>query len=253
MYGIGSALAALVVALALARGTSWWWPFSAAAAPLALLGVGAWRASRGDAPPHAPTPSASGARRSLTARELLAVGVFVLYVAGEVMTSTWMASYLGTPGVSALSAEQATTCVAVFFGLMTLTRLAAAVLGTPRRTSWLLRVALAVPIVALVAPRFGAPAWLVAAAGACGPFYPLLLARVGGAAPQRARLFTVTMIGSCNVMLVASHVGLGGVAERLGMSRAYWLPAICLVAAAAGLELHLRSTRASGAEMPVPK
>lgn len=233
MFGFGAMVATTVVGVGVARGLPWTW-FFWAAVPV-FVGLLVFALQRLGRQAHHGAATVQSTR--LTRPQLLVIVTFCLYVAGEVTTTVWMTSYLvKTRG---FSVSEATPYVTACFLIMTLSRVACAFVMTPSRETWTLRLALLLPIVALLCGHLGlSPA--LALAGVYGPFFPVFLSRAGRAFPETWRSLTIWIMVLMNVLLGVCNLSLGALADGLGIEAAYLLPIALLFAAFVSLHFTLK-------------
>jgi fucose permease len=190
-YGVGASAGPLLMTGVLAAGWSWRWGYGLVAILLALLGAGfvrtrrLWESARSDpdAPPHA------ALRSSLTRPVVHASGLlFLVYTGVESTPGAWVYSLLTE--ARGVAPSLAGTAVALYWGSLTLGRVASGALAHRWPTRSLLRSSL------FLAPAWGGLLWaglhpladlfaLAALGFTVGPVFPLLIAgtptRVGEA------------------------------------------------------------------------
>lgn len=245
MYGLGSLIAPLALSGLLSRGVAWPW-LLLAFPPLSVLAVlGLMRGVKeeeGGLPPVRETSRLNG-------RQILVLFTLGLYVAGEVVVSMWLSTYLvATRG---MAVEETTIYVSGFFFLMATSRLT---WFLSLRKGWeraVLLGSLLVPAACVVVGHQGHP-WAFAGAGVMGGFFPVFLGRVSHRFPEQARAITVWILVAVQGTLMACHTLVGAIADELGMETAYWFPLPMLLAATACLLLYLRR-EGSPVSHPLPQ
>lgn len=178
----------------------------------------------------------------LTGLQKLCVGLFAIYVAGEVTTAIWLPTYLVE--ACGVAVENAPAYLTGYFLALTAARLLCFAFITPRSEKIVLVLSLAVPLAAHALGRAGM-LWAFALMGLYGPFFPVLLARISRTFPDKWRAVTIWSIVAMNVLIGIGNVGLGSLADWLGISGAFYLPPACI---AIGLALlvyyfHAESTK----------
>ena len=93
---------------------------------------------------------------------------------------------------------------------------------------------LAIPFFAIVAGHAGY-LWAWPLAGAAGPFFPVTMARVSRAFPEKTRALTITLLTSVQLALALAQLAMGRLTDAVGITNAYWTPALVYAAVAAGL------------------
>jgi fucose permease len=232
MYGVGSALATMTVGHLISRGKPWSTPYFFAAPffiGLSLYSVALLRSRK----------KAEVVRKEtgkITPLQVFVVFLFSTYVAGEVMTATWMTTYLVR--VQNMSVSEATPFLSVYFLIMTGMRLGCAFFLKPHMEKLILRWALLVPVGFFLLGYKGA-LWAFPLAGLYGPFFPVFLSRVTRFFNASARTLTILIMVGMNAMLGVCSLGLGRLADVLGMRQAYLLAPILLFSGFCLLNIYL--------------
>lgn len=233
MFGLGSLAGAALVAARLAAGDRWSNLYTIAVpcflGLLAFAAIGMKRAAK-ERPRTVQAATLAPAHMAL-------VGLFGLYVVGEVMTSLWLSSFLVE--AEGFSPEDAARFQARYFLVLTAARIACVVLVKQRWERLVLTLALVLPIGAFAIGRMGAPSALVFM-GLYGPFFPVMLARASRLYADRWRTITIWTIVAMNGLLAVSTAGLGALADAYGIVRAFHLPPLVLAMTLAGLWLYFR-------------
>jgi fucose permease len=240
-FGAGALGAPLVVGQALARGIDWQPLFAATAIPVLAFAVLLARVPmpsgrhvrepRGAATPGAPI----FANLAFVA---LAVAI-ATYVSAEIGVSTWLVRYLSTA-----PAELATAALGVYWGGVTLGRLAAALTASRIPTVPFAVVAVLASSVALVgalvAPDVGLSVVLFGLVGfASGPVYPLIISVAGQRFPGRGALVAGSLAGVAVVGGLVYPPLMGILSESVGI-RGGMLGAAALGVVCAGAVLAAR-------------
>jgi fucose permease len=233
MYGFGSMFAALTVATTLRHEISWPWIVTAPTPFILVFLFFLFKKLK---------PNAQGIRKetalnSLSKFQILAVVLFSLYVAGEVISSMWLSSYL-VERYSWTVPDSANYCMG-FFAVMTLTRFLCFLFISKKQEKTIMLAALLIPIAAFILGLSGFP-WAFVLVGCVGPFFPLFLARVSRTFPNAWRSMTIWIIIGMQGILVVSHLSLGRVADLFTINKAYILGVLLLIATYLLLLLYLR-------------
>lgn len=232
MYGIGSGLATITVGSLMARGMHWTSPYFIAIPFFILLCLYAGVLLRS----AKKTMAARKESGKITPLQFFVVLMFGIYVAGEVMTATWMTTYLVR--VQNMTVSEATPYLSIYFLIMTLARLGCAVFLKPSMEKIVLRIALLVPVGFFLLGYHGA-LWAFPLVGCYGPFFPVFLARVSRVFHMSARNLTILIMVGMNALLGACSLGLGRLADMLGMRDAYLLAPALLFSGFCLLNVYL--------------
>jgi MFS family permease len=236
MYGFGSLFAPLALQFFLSR--EFHWPVViAAATPLfaALffyVGIAV--------PEVSPVAVQESPSSRLTRLQGLILLTFCIYVAGEVITSVWMVTYL----VEArhFSVEAASPYLAGFFVMMCASRGLCFLSLKPTLEVWVISFSLILGSVFFALGLWG-HCWAFSLVGIIGPFYPLVLARVTRSFPQQARALTLWILSSVQLTLGAAHMTIGRLTDMIGIETSYRVPFLLFLAALCGFLAYLQWER----------
>jgi MFS family permease len=223
MYGIGSMLAPLAVALV----TSHQWPWSLLIVGMAPLALGLFLWIKFGLEEQGPAPEQGGQRLTFDSMKLRVFLTFMGYVASEVACSMWMATYLSAK--FDLSVEQSSPVTSGFFAVMMMTRLLCFFFASAKYRNLLMWASLIIPAVVVTAVQLGGSFWLLPLAGCFGPFFPMYFSMVSRHYPDEWRSMSIWLIVSLQIALMAMNLGVGQLAEYLGSAKAYWFIPITLV------------------------
>ena len=225
-YGLASFAAPMIAAPVLVDAQAWpqlfVWAIPAFAVLILLC---LWLAPESKATAPQETLQSIG----LSKEQWLVVAVVILYVGGEVLASMWMTSWVVSAGASLQVGARYT---AIFFALMTATRLICAIFLPQRWIPLVLWLSLLVPIVCFVTGRIFDVPLLVSCTGLLGPFFPLFLSRASVKFPGKDRTLTIWILSLMQILLALVHLVVGEIAGKFGMSLAYWLPPVFLAMSA---------------------
>ena len=186
MYGLGSFVAPFSLTAASYLSWPWWSVLSVASVLLFILGIVYFislpdeRKALGKASTSEPF--------ALKKIHIVALASFGLYVAGEVMTSMWMATFLVDD--IGLSSSEAAPYVSGFFMAMAATRLLGFFFIREHIEKYVLYICLMVGITALIISLFGYY-YLLPTVGLVGPFFPLFMAELSRTFPKAWQSMTV--------------------------------------------------------------
>jgi fucose permease len=235
MYGLGSLCAPEVAKRLLAGGYSWSYTVLAILPLAVLLLFGTFGMPR-----HAIETKPVKKAGSIHKMQILILGIFAIYVAGEVMTSMWMASYL-VESVH-LTVVDAAPYLSGFFLIMAITRILCFFSMKPQLEIFILIFSLVGAIV-FFGVGYSGSIWAFPLVGLLGPFFPLFLARLGKTFPDSVRSLTLWILASNQLTQACFHFVVGGLADRLGIRTAYGLPFILLAGCFGLLLWYLRLVR----------
>jgi len=163
----------------------------------------------------------------ITSIQIFVVFMFSVYVAGEVTTATWMTTYMVR--VLGMQVSDATPYLSIYFLLMTAIRMVCAFFLKPSMEKIVLKCALIIPVGFFFVGYKGA-LWGFPLMAAYGPFFPVFLARLNRMFPESARNLTILVMVGMNAMVGICSLGLGRLADILGMGYAYLIaPALLFV------------------------
>jgi fucose permease len=228
MYGLGSFAAPFSLAAASHISWPWWSVLSSASLMLLVLGVIYYLSLPNERKSHADINKADGFR--LKKIHVVALTSFGLYVAGEVMTSMWMATFLVDD--IGLSSNEAAPYVSGFFITMAATRLAGFFFIRERVEKAILFICLIVGIVALIVSLLGFY-YLLPTVGLVGPFFPLFMAELSRSFPKAWQSMTVLVSVSMQISLSVMNLSVGVLTDVLGIHKAFALaPSLLLISLA---------------------
>ncbi len=236
MYGLSSFAASGIVGIATANKVPWPWLFLLLI-PFFFFLIYFLRFRLPDATEH-PTHHASQRQsKRLYGAQILVVMVYCTYVGGEVLSSTWLPSYLvGTRGFKVADAAE---YVAGFFLVMTISRLLCFAFYKQKYEALILRLSLLLPCVFLGLGYLGFN-WAFCFVGVVGPFYPLFLGRASRRFPQNWRSLVLWVVVCNQTALCLLNLFFGKVADMAGVGVAFFIPPFCLLFASALLALYFR-------------
>jgi fucose permease len=217
-FGLGALTAPLLLVWVQANGTGWAGSFQALLLPLvAIFILIAWKLpERG---PLAPTSSGS---LLLDWEQLLPLLVFGFYVAGEVMTSAWMVTYLVES--EKFPFASAAVHMSLFFGAMVASRLFNLLIPNRRVENFVIFASLIIPILVHLCARYLAMPALLPLAGAVGCFFPLFLGRLKERYSQQWREMTVWTVVFLQLFVGIGHYLTGRISEVWDIRAGYGLP-----------------------------
>ncbi len=239
MYGLGSQAAPVAVGFLLSRGYDWRLLFVGAMVP--ALSLGAWTFCL-KTPAMSQSATAAEPERPFSWFSIqgLIVGAFCIYVAGEVLSSMWMVTYLVE--VRGFSVEQATPYSAGFFIVITLSRLACYWVRTDRVEAWAIAGGLTAGALSFILGLSGY-SFAFVFVGLIGPYFPLVLARLSRYLPREAPALTVRVMFMLQATLAFCHLATGYVCTNLGVQTAYWIPGVALCLAVGAIGIYFRAER----------
>jgi predicted MFS family arabinose efflux permease len=230
-----------VLALAAAIGAGW---RAALLVPVAILPA-VFAANRRDPPPAVPAPAGVQTGRLPRAFRVPAALIF-LGTAADWCLSSWGASFVHA--ATGASVDAAVAVMAFYFAGMVAGRATGSVLARRMSPERILAVSLACALAgfALLWPA-GSPA--LAAAGLAlagfgnGNLFPMALSLAVATAPGRATLAGGRAVAVAAAAVVLLPLGVGRLADAVGLTTAIGLIPACLLAAAATLAAAARARR----------
>lgn len=235
MYGAGSTLGTVAVGQVLAHTLPW------SLTLLVLIPVIAGLAWQTRALTSTSLPDGRPRQQplGLAGEHWLIVWLFAFYVAGEVLTSMWMTTFLVEADGKAVG--DAAWFATTFFVIMTASRLILMVIPVQRWAHYLLGGSL---VAGLVFSVLGLTylRWCLPLVGLLGPFFPLLLARASQLYPQRNRTIVVYVIIGMQVALGTLHFIIGQISHIASVSLTYWIAPLCLAIACVLFTWHMALT-----------
>lgn len=224
MYGVGSILGTVITGQVLGLGLAWTYSL------LVLIPVIVFLSWQNRSMPDAVLDQGGDRRQpvSLLAEHWLVVALFAAYVAGEVLTSMWMTTYLVE--ADGMEIRDAAWYATAFFIVLALSRCVMIIGAVHRWSTYLLGGSLAAGLIfsvlGLTVSRLFLP--LV---GLLGPFFPLLLARASILYPKRNRTIALYVIVAMQVTLGTLHFTIGQISQVAPVRISYWLAPACLLLA----------------------
>ncbi len=235
MYGLGSLMGPTVTALLLQENAMWGRPLLCGI-PVIILGffTTPWILKKEQGEQEEVPQSAA-----LTVFEVFVLVMFGLYVAGEVMISMWLSTYLMERWH--FTVQGAAPYVAGFFVVMSATR-AITFFGIAKnpsreRENFLLVSCLVLAVIFFVLGLQGY-LWAFSLSGILGPFFPVFLARMSIVFPKKSRVILLWALGSNALGLMVCHLAMGTMADKWGVRIAYLFPGVLLTSAIALLFLY---------------
>lgn len=240
IYGLSSFFAPWLAGLVLSEPTRWSYLF-ALAAPFGLLLAGFIHFKI-----HNPIENAkNGQHRQPIALEpihVLAVITLIMYVVAETLTSTWLSTYLVKE--QNFSIRQASAYTSGFFALMFITRIICGLWATPRWHRAIIWTSLISSLICFIIGRFFNLPILLAGMGLLGPVFPLFVTWLGLRFPERDRTLLLWTLSGMQAALATMNYLTGTLADLVGFSAAFWLPALVTLLTIALLKtLEIRDAR----------
>jgi len=238
LYGLSSFFAPWVAGKILNRPENWQLLFISAA-PLALVLAGVViRYGGADTPETRGKPAAQP--MTLNMSHILTILVLVAYVLGEVLTSTWMTSFLTSE--AGFSITDASNYTSAFFASMLITRILCGAFARPRYHRIILWMSLSLSLCCFVIGRLTGWYWLLPLTGLFGPFFPLYVTWASLRFPERDRALVIWMLSGMQAALCVMNTVVGRVADAYGFKIAYWIPALMIISAMILLRATARLT-----------
>lgn len=237
-YGFASFFAPLIAADVLIIPEHWHRLYLWAIPPIALLMFASFRFAPVESPKHGTTKQAV----RLDFEHWLVIAVMVSYVAGEVISSMWMTTWAVSNGHTLQEGAEYT---AMFFVLMTVTRLLCSLFVTTRWMWVVIWSSLVVSALSFTLGRIFDVPWLVAGMGCLGPFFPLYVSYVTVRYPERDRTMVIWILSLMQGLLAVMNLSVGQLAVRFGIDVAYWLAPVMIMVALALLVI-VRKPKAFG-------
>ncbi len=236
VYGLTSIVAPMFSTWLLSQGVSW--AGCLALVALMLLGVLIFMGNKIPEDSHLEDKVNSSLK--LNGLQIWVVFVFCLYIAGEVLNSLWLVTFLTE--TKSISVGLSSRYLSGFFLLMTLTRALCFLSFKEEQESKLLIGCLLMSLMFFCLGHAGF-LWAFPLAGVLGPFFPLFLGRVSRVFSGQSKVVTLWILGMGQLTLAISHWGVGKIATGLGIERAYWLPGILIFLSLLGYGVYLSKER----------
>lgn len=242
---IGSFIAPLLVAVNIAGGLTWRWPFLQTAALVLLLTtiMSLVKIPNSSAERSSRAPLASIMRNP---NMVIASVLVFFYVAVDLGFSYWLAEYFNTElGVSLRLSSAAVSLFLV--GVMS-SRLATSWLVKQIATKTILLSSLSLASVALLTfllvPSVGVKAALACIYGVgIGPVFPLMVAKASEEYPRQSGAVTGLLFGSMSLGGMVFPLLLGILATTIGIERSYLLSLSILILILGGTLIWIRRRR----------
>jgi len=242
---IGSFIAPLLVAVNIAGGLTWRWPFLQTAALVLLLTtiMSLVKIPNSSAERSSRAPLASIMRNP---NMVIASVLVFFYVAVDLGFSYWLAEYFNTElGVSLRLSSAAVSLFLV--GVMS-SRLATSWLVKQIATKTILLSSLSLASVALLTfllvPSVGVKAALACIYGVgIGPVFPLMVAKASEEYPRQSGAVTGLLFGSMSLGGMVFPLLLGILATTIGIERSYLLSLSILILILGGTLIWIRKRR----------
>jgi fucose permease len=163
---------------------------------------------------------------SLRAVHVLSISVLISYVVAEVLTSTWMASYLVSQ--YHVPIRDASWYTSLFFATMLITRVACSLWAKPRWHRAIIWCSAMAGLTCFLLARLTGWLWLLPLVGLIGPFFPLYVTWVSLRFPERDRSMVIWMLAGMQGALFGVNLLMGTLADDFGFGVAFWAPALFL-------------------------
>ena len=236
MYGYGSLLAPAIAGGILEKGYPWHLPIQIFFPVVLALGIFVF-VKLPKEEPHLVRVKQSA---KLSPFQIFILFSFGLYVASEVLISMWMEAFLVEH--MKLSIAQSAQYVTGFFFMMGTSRFLC-FFGMSEK--WEKIILLGAPLLCAFFFFLGHRGFLLgfSLAGVIGPLFPIFLTRAGRIFPTQTSALTIWILTSMQISLVISHLTVGGLSDKFGIEKAYWLPGILMVFMSGVCFLFLRAER----------
>jgi fucose permease len=244
MYGLGAQAAPIVAAWTLSH-FSWNTVFTVAAIPPVLLGLFIFLKVPAEEPRTEPAKSmekqavpqpVEPAFRWFSIGGLVVL-ISAFYVAGEVLASNWMITYLVES--RGFTVEQAAPYLSGYFWCIAITRALCFLVHSSKVEKVLMWGSMLCSLIFFCVGLLGFPICF-ALAGLLGPFFPLMLARMTRAIPEQAESVSIRVMAGMQLTLAVCNLSAGALIDRIGAERTYVLPALFMAATIALTAILLR-------------
>jgi len=242
---IGNFIAPLLVAVNIAGGLTWRWPFLQTAALVLLLTtiMSLVKIPNSSAERSSRAPLASIMRNP---NMVIASVLVFFYVAVDLGFSYWLAEYFNTELGVSLRLSSAT--VSLFLVGVMSSRLATSWLVKQIATKTILLSSLSLASVALLTfllvPSVGVKAALACIYGVgIGPVFPLMVAKASEEYPRQSGAVTGLLFGSMSLGGMVFPLLLGILATTIGIERSYLLSLSILILILGGTLIWIRKRR----------
>jgi len=239
---VGSFIAPLLVALNIAGGLSWRWPFVETAVLVLFLTSIMMLVKIPNA--SADRSNRAPLRSIIRNPNMLIASVLVfLYVAVDLGFSYWLAEYFNTE--LGVSLRLSSAAVSIFLVGMMSSRLATSRLVKRIATKRILLSGLSLAAISLVCflliPAVGAKALFACLYGlGIGPVFPLMVAKASEEYPRQSGAVTGLLFACMSLGGMVFPLLSGVLASAIGIERSYFFPLFVLVLIFAGLLIWIR-------------
>ncbi|MSP19654.1 MAG: MFS transporter [Bdellovibrionales bacterium] len=216
VYGMTSIVAPLVSGYFLSKGMSW--SECLALVSVLLVGVLIFSAIKIPDEPHLEETNTSSL--GLNGLQKWVVFVFCLYIAGEVLVSMWLVTFLVE--AKTLSLSLSAKYLSLFFVVMTLTRGLCFLSFKEEQENRLLFLCL-MGALFFFGLGYCGYLWAFPLVGVLGPFFPLFLARVSRVFHLQSKSVILWILAMGQVTLAGAHLLVGNLAGWMGIHRAFTL------------------------------
>lgn len=222
MYGVGSFLGPMSFAWFYTAEYPWWTSISIVSALNVLIGLAVANVVPEEAPePHEAKDKKSGFSWSI----LVPIGLFSIYVSGEVITSMWMPTYFVE--VSGFSKVEASKMTSYFFLVISGSRFLSFLFIRPHWERAVMVISMLTGITFIVLGLTVLPSALPFA-GLLGPFFPLFMASVSHAYPKMWKSLTIWIFASIQSSLAVIHLCIGSLTDLIGIEKAFFLSPVLI-------------------------
>jgi fucose permease len=224
-YGVGALTAPLILVGLRGLGFQWSASFLILLLPFLVLFIFVFT----KIPEQGPISPVSTGGLMFSREQLLPLLIFGFYVVGEVMTSSWLVTYLVEDKKVSLMASARQ--LSLFFLIMAMARFANLAIRNERWEAFVMFGALLSPLLIHVVARFFDVPAILPLTGLVGSFFPLFLSRLKDRFSDRWRDMTVWIVVFLQIFVGFAHFFTGQVTAAWSISTAFYLPMAALVIA----------------------
>jgi len=162
---------------------------------------------------------------SIDVFKVMTLLILLLYITAQVLVVEWMVSFLNTGLL--LNTASANKYLALYFGIVTFSRFIFYLILHDKIELWVMNFSICLTSVFLIIGH----SWplRLSLSGINSPFYSIFLGRMSRRFSDSAEHMTLLVLLCAQVSLSCTNLLLGGLADFIGIKKAFWLPTILMI------------------------